>query len=308
MPFNGSGVFTPAVTFADNTTATAEDQNTQDSDIANGLTACMTRAGLAPATANWNMAGFKLTGLGTGSSSQDSVAYGQISFLLSIGSMTVLGNNTGSSAAPVALSQAQLTALINAFTSSLAGAVPASGGGTTNFLRADATWAAPPTPSTATTTARGIATLAACAILQEQETSGTTGSLYTSGSVTCVLNTVVADPHSIISSLSSNEFTLAAGSYLIEWSTPFQTTSAGGQWQSWLQDITGSATIARGNSESSGVTAAIVIPSRGAAIVSPSSSNTYAIQFSANQGGRLGVAASQGTEVYATVIVTKLNQ
>lgn len=36
----------------------------------------------------------------------------------------------------------QLTALINAFTSTLSGAAPASGGGTTNFLRADATWAA----------------------------------------------------------------------------------------------------------------------------------------------------------------------
>jgi hypothetical protein len=36
-----------------------------------------------------------------------------------------------------------LTALINVFTSTLSGAVPASGGGTTNFLRADGTWAAP---------------------------------------------------------------------------------------------------------------------------------------------------------------------
>jgi len=36
------------------------------------------------------------------------------------------------------------TALLNAFTSALKGLVPASGGGTTNFLRADGTWAAPP--------------------------------------------------------------------------------------------------------------------------------------------------------------------
>lgn len=38
---------------------------------------------------------------------------------------------------------AAFTALLNVFTSGLKGAVPASGGGTTNFLRADATWAAP---------------------------------------------------------------------------------------------------------------------------------------------------------------------
>ena len=306
MPFSGSGVFTPAVTFADNTDATAEDQNTQDVDIANGLTACMTRAGLSAATANWNMGGFKLTGLGAGSSSQDSVAYGQISFLLSIGANTVLGNNTGSSAAPAALSQAQLTALINAFTSLLPGSVPASGGGTTNFLRADGSWAAPPAPSAATTTIQGLTTLAACAIIQEQQASGQPGSSYTSGTATCVLNTIVSDPHSIITSLTSNEFILAAGSYLIEWSAPFETTSTGGAWQSWLQDITGSATVGRGNSESSGVTAGITIPSRGAAIVSPASSNTYAIQLAASAAGRIGNVANIGTEVYTNVTVTKL--
>ncbi len=37
----------------------------------------------------------------------------------------------------------QVTAALNLFTSVLQGLVPASGGGTTNFLRADATWAAP---------------------------------------------------------------------------------------------------------------------------------------------------------------------
>lgn len=41
------------------------------------------------------------------------------------------------------LTSAQLTSDINNFTSSLPGAAPASGGGTTNFLRADGTWSAP---------------------------------------------------------------------------------------------------------------------------------------------------------------------
>lgn len=57
---------------------------------------------------------------------------------------TVLGNVSGSSTTPVALTQAQLTALVNQFTPALAGDVPASGGGTANFLRADGTWQAPP--------------------------------------------------------------------------------------------------------------------------------------------------------------------
>jgi hypothetical protein len=41
------------------------------------------------------------------------------------------------------ITNAQLTALINPFTSGLSGTVPASGGGTVNFLRADGTFAAP---------------------------------------------------------------------------------------------------------------------------------------------------------------------
>src|SRR5262245_16133979 len=39
---------------------------------------------------------------------------------------------------------ANRTLSVNAFTTGAAGVVPASGGGTTNFLRADGTWAAPP--------------------------------------------------------------------------------------------------------------------------------------------------------------------
>jgi hypothetical protein len=55
---------------------------------------------------------------------------------------TLKGNNTGSTANAADLTQAQVTALLNLFTSTLQGLVPASGGGTTNFLRADGTWAA----------------------------------------------------------------------------------------------------------------------------------------------------------------------
>jgi len=46
------------------------------------------------------------------------------------------------SADPIAQTATQVTALLNVFTSTLNGLVPLSGGGTTNFLRADGTWAA----------------------------------------------------------------------------------------------------------------------------------------------------------------------
>jgi hypothetical protein len=54
------------------------------------------------------------------------------------------GRTTAGTSSPEDLTPAQATALLNLFTSALKGLVPASGGGTTNFLRADATWAAPP--------------------------------------------------------------------------------------------------------------------------------------------------------------------
>ena len=54
---------------------------------------------------------------------------------------TVVGNAGGSPATAAALTKTQLTTLINAFTSSLSGAVPASSGGLLNFLRADGTFA-----------------------------------------------------------------------------------------------------------------------------------------------------------------------
>lgn len=45
------------------------------------------------------------------------------------------------------LTATQSTALLDLFTSTLKGVVPGSGGGTANFLRADGSWAAPPTPA-----------------------------------------------------------------------------------------------------------------------------------------------------------------
>lgn len=56
---------------------------------------------------------------------------------------TIKGNNTGAEAEPDDLTASEVTAMLNPFTDSLKGLAPASGGGTSNFLRADGTWAAP---------------------------------------------------------------------------------------------------------------------------------------------------------------------
>ena len=56
---------------------------------------------------------------------------------------------------------------VNQFTAVLAGIVPASGGGTANFLRADGAWAAPPQPSSPLLTAR-------CRMISSSLSRGTT--------------------------------------------------------------------------------------------------------------------------------------
>ena len=55
-----------------------------------------------------------------------------------------MGRVTGGTGNTEELTSAQATTLINTFTDALKGLAPLSGGGTTNFLRADATWAVPP--------------------------------------------------------------------------------------------------------------------------------------------------------------------
>jgi hypothetical protein len=106
------------------------------------------------ALASGDLPTIALTGNVTGSASGGSVATTIAGSAVTnamhanMANNTVKGNVSGGAAAPSDLSQTQLTALINSFSSTLSGAVPASGGGTTNFLRADGNWAAAGSPLT----------------------------------------------------------------------------------------------------------------------------------------------------------------
>jgi hypothetical protein len=69
---------------------------------------------------------------------------GAVTFSLApIATNTILANITGSSAAPSAATGTQVTTVLDTFTSALKGLAPASGGGNSNYLRADGTWANP---------------------------------------------------------------------------------------------------------------------------------------------------------------------
>ena len=63
-----------------------------------------------------------------------------ITDLQAIANSTAVGNVSGASAAPAALTSSQLASIVAPFTSTKQGATPASGGGTANYLRADGTW------------------------------------------------------------------------------------------------------------------------------------------------------------------------
>jgi len=65
------------------------------------------------------------------------------SMLAQVATATFKGRTTAGTGNVEDLTATQATALLDTFTSSLKGLTPASGGGTTNFLRADGTWAAP---------------------------------------------------------------------------------------------------------------------------------------------------------------------
>lgn len=63
--------------------------------------------------------------------------------LANVATATIKGRATAGTGSPEDLTAAQATALLVPFSSSAQGVVGASGGGTSNFLRADGTWAAP---------------------------------------------------------------------------------------------------------------------------------------------------------------------
>ena len=74
-------------------------------------------------------------------------------YLAKMPTLTIKGNNTGGTATPVDLTVAQVNAMLPVLTSTLNGLAPLSGGGTTNYLRADGTWTSPPGSGTTTNSA-----------------------------------------------------------------------------------------------------------------------------------------------------------
>ncbi len=82
MPYNGVGLFTRIYQWGNDEAlglfVDATRTDTDSNDIADGLSNCVTRDGQSPWTADLPAGGKKITGLGTGSATGDSVNYGQV--------------------------------------------------------------------------------------------------------------------------------------------------------------------------------------------------------------------------------------
>jgi hypothetical protein len=139
-------------------------------------------------------------------------------------------------------------------------------------------------------------------IIQDQKAAGTDGGTFSSGDWrTRTLNTLVRNNGSI-ASLSSNRFTLPAGTYYINWSAP---ALGIGAHQTQLYNVTTATAVAPGStssSASSGVYATSV--SSGVAVVTIAASTQFEIRHrcaSSRSSDGFGSAANFGTEVYTAV-------
>ena len=160
------------------------------------------------------------------------------------------------------------------------------------------------------------------AILADQKPDGTQGGTFTTGAwrTRDLKTTAISDPDSIVSSIQSStagtqhgggnmghSFTLAAGTYLIEYSAPAFDTDA---HQAKLYDITGSADLNFGTSEHSGSGDSTSTRSIGKFIHTITSANVYEIRHYAETtkaSSGFGIAISNSNaQTYTMVTITKL--
>ena len=143
------------------------------------------------------------------------------------------------------------------------------------------------------------------AIIADQKAQNTSGGTFTSGAWrTRDLNTEIADPDGIVS-ISSNQFTLGAGSYLIRWSAPAYRVN---RHQSRLTNITDTVSY---NGTSAYVIDSVdttVSVSAGVVRLTISGNKTFSIEHrctTTNSSLGFGIEANFGTEQYTTVEIFK---
>ena len=140
-------------------------------------------------------------------------------------------------------------------------------------------------------------------LIRDEKTVGTGGGSFTSGSwITRTLGTMTYNGGSNVT-LSSNQFTLTAGTYRIKAQA---VASNVGIHQTRIYDVSGSVDVSYGLViRPSGTDST---PCEVECIVTPESSTTYRLEHrctTTNTTNGLGAAAGWGTEVYANVLIEK---
>jgi len=152
------------------------------------------------------------------------------------------------------------------------------------------------------------------AILRDEKADGTNGGTGTATAWTKRdINTEQADPDGIVS-LASNEFTLGAGTYLIEWESAFQQANYWTHVRTKLRNVTDAADVilSISNSTSGGSSANQGnYHSTGRALVTIAGTKAFAIMYYINAAGGtddLGEHDNMtiGVEVYLSILLIKI--
>jgi hypothetical protein len=142
------------------------------------------------------------------------------------------------------------------------------------------------------------------AIIENRQTSGTGGGNFASGADRTVPLNTLAYNRNTMASLSSNQFTLPAGTWEISWTSPGYQVDA---HQSLLRNVTAGSDVVRGTSAMNELAEQDVYSneSLGCTVVTIGSSTTFELRHrcqTTNADG-FGNPSSLGTEIYARVVI-----
>ena len=146
------------------------------------------------------------------------------------------------------------------------------------------------------------------AVIADVKAYNVHGGAFTAGAwQTRDLNTELDDPENIVT-IASNQFTLQAGTYLVEWSAPAYKVS---RHSTRLQNITDSTTDSEGTSEYAVESDNTQTASTGASIVTITAAKTFQIQHRgsltrATNGFGVSSSISGHNSVYTLVKIHKM--
>jgi len=207
------------------------------------------------------------------------------------------------------LTNTSLTTLVNSVvgdsgSGGTKGLVPAPAAGDAaagKFLKADGTWLVPP-----------LSSLGPHVIIEDQKASGTGPGAFGTSPVQRNLNTLAYN-HGSLASLTSNQFTLPAGTYYISFWTAFSGVSQPSIARAYIKNVTDTTYPILGPRVSAGVyynvsgSNDVGFTCTGAGVFTIAASKTFELDMTIN-GGAGGVAIGDGrNEVYSHVEITKLS-